>query len=155
MRYSKSAIAFASLIAALWAGSIALLIGQLDDPLLRPFAIITAIVSGTATIVLALDRAAARYMSRDTRPPIVVHADWNPDLASRTTFRSLPAYQRVVSIPVPVLSTTGDGDTTLGLQRSGGTTTRERDSARDDVYWQAYSDLAEDVLCGLDQDPWD
>ena len=157
MRYLKSpALWLASLAAVLWAMAIALLIGQVDGAVPQPFAAVTVIVAGTVTVIWKLDRVAARFAGRTWRPPIVVHPAWNWALGSQTTVKTDQAHGRVRSIPVPVLQMSGDGaadDTTIGFRLRASTAVQERRQVRDDVYWQAYSDLAEDILCNLDADP--
>lgn len=154
MRYSKSAIALASLAAVLWAGSIALLVAQLDGVTPSPLASYTALVALGLTVWWAIDRVAARLMSRDTRPPIIVHAEWTPDVASRTTVTNGP--RRVASIPVPVLHMSGgtpDGETTVGIRKRGGTTTIDKiPTTGDPAYDRAFTDIANGVFGDVGDD---
>lgn len=152
-KYSKSAIAFGLLAAFLWSAGLALLIGQVSDQALRPFAITDVIIAATFTIVLVLDRVAARLDGRATRPPIIVHPAWTPDVASKTTVTNRP---RAVSIPVPVLHVSGssmDGETTLSIRRRGGTATMEpTPTTGDPAYDRAFTDIANGVFGDVAED---
>lgn len=147
MRFPKPSTALAVMSALAWSGSVVFLVLQLHGIMPAPLAIFTCSVAIVVTTLwgLHMSRPVQVIVQAPPRPVQVIEA-----AAEWVTSRPVP----IPVSPAPTIQrSTGGGATTVRMMPATDMTRVVASAGRDGMYWQVYSDLANDLLSTRDDDP--